>query len=164
MSIVGAVAAEALEQIVVGREIQILQDDLAPRSVEGEARRDDRLRDRRVLVHRDRVARRRRESARAGCRSRGRSPTSPRATRARRASSHSSANCCEIRARPPRHRAERVADQVRAGVEDRKLGSPGSSASVTASMCRPKAEGQAQRDAAREAARLRAASGAEPWH
>ncbi len=118
-----AIPAEPLEQVVIRRKIEILQHDAVARAVVAEAGRDDRLRDGRVLVHRDGVGRRtqqRREQV-AGLAAHLPPAFMPRL--------HASpvplvGKRRQILARASRHRAERMTDEIRAGLDDREFGAP----------------------------------------
>src|SRR5690349_13848190 len=51
----GAVTLEPVEEVVVRGKVEVLNDDLPSRTFVAEAGRNDRLRNGRVLVHRDRA-------------------------------------------------------------------------------------------------------------
>jgi hypothetical protein len=108
---------------MIGRKIEILKDDPVARAVEAEARRHDRLRDGRILVHGDRVAR----YAEDRCEEiAGLAADLPPAfvPGANAALIPLIGECLQMRPRTRGHRAERVAHEVRAGIDDRELGTP----------------------------------------
>ena len=116
----GAVAREPLEQIHVGRELELGQDDLAARAVVAEARRDDPHRHRDVLMHRDRAWRhaedRREQIA-------GRPADLPPAFVP---GPHAAAGpglgvLLQVGCRPARHGPERVAHEIGAVLDGREL-------------------------------------------
>src|SRR4029079_11288717 len=111
------------EEVMVRRELQFAHHDLASRPVVAEAGADDPLRDRDVLVHRDRVPRyaedRRQQVARLA-------PDFPPALvpGAHPAVRPLVGELLQVTGGPARHRAERMAHQVGAGFDDRKLTAP----------------------------------------
>ena len=119
----GTVAREALEQVHVGRELELGQDDFAPRTIVAKTGRDDPHHDRHVLVHRDRASRhaedRRQEIA-------GRPADFPPAfvPRPHAAPAPGVGVLLEVRRRPARHRAERVAHEIGAVVNGGELVAP----------------------------------------
>src|SRR5262249_906660 len=118
-----AVPPESLEQVVVRRELQVRHDDLPPGVVVAEARRDDPLRHRHVLVHRDRVlldVQDRGEQV-AGLPADLPPPFVPGAHPPRRPGV---GEVLQVLRRLPRHRPQRVAHQVRARLHDRELAAP----------------------------------------
>ena len=119
----GAVAREPLEQVHVGRELELGQDDLPARTVVAEARRDDPHRHRDVLVHRDRAWRhaenRRQQIAR------GPPDLPPAFVPGPHASPAPGLGVLlQVRRGPARHGAERVAHEIGAVLDGRELVAP----------------------------------------
>ena len=110
-----------LVEVAHGREVAALVDDPVPLRCRLEAGEDDGLRDRDVLVHHGRAGRRADDPADLVA-DRHRQLPPAFAPGPDPPFAPGSGVFCEALFRPPRHRSERVVDQVRRPLENRELG------------------------------------------